>query len=167
MSITLATNFREIPSTKRKYRRYQNEKRIEREKGMKRIQTPRIITTKWDPEIANKKTHKIGRSRSREDKYGCWNYNETDCKYEDNVNAEIRARKPEKFTSLKPKELRADGWTDFGDLYWAAEETARAIQAIEGIVRSHRIHAEPSGDDSGEYIFIANELNEDEDVCWV
>ena len=73
----------------KKYQRFQNEKRVDREKGMKRIQTPRIITTKWDPEIANKKTNKIGRKRERDYKYGNWDWNRTDSCCEDKANKAI------------------------------------------------------------------------------
>ena len=156
---------------KMKYRRYQDEKRVKREPGVKRFQTPRIITTKWEPEIANNKANKIGRKRERDNKYGKWDDARTDCVYEDKNNAEIRKRsKPEKFTSpLKREKLRADGWNDFGVLFplcaaWETE-TARAIQAISGVIRSQRIHnTEPTADDSYEYILIGNELREDFDA---
>ena len=175
------------PEKKTKYRRYQNEKRVKREPGVKRLQTPLCVTTKWEPEIANNKANKIGRKRDRDNKYGKWDDARTDCMYEDRVNAEIRERKPEKFTSpLKRKELRADGWNDYNrelfprytapytsscavwDSYGEiqeAEETARAIRAISGVIRSQRIHnTEPTADDSYEYILIGNELREDFDA---
>ena len=129
-----------------KYRLYQNEKRVVREKGVRRVQTPKIITTKWDPEIAKNKTKKIGRARARDDKYGDWN--ETDCSYEDKVSNIHETQKcaivESGWTSpLDQKELKAEGWTDRDESYsgWscdmydqmkADEETARAIKAISG-----------------------------------
>jgi hypothetical protein len=68
-----------------KYRRFKNES-TKRQPGVKRTQAQRIITTKWEPEIAKKRTTKIGRRRAREDKYGNWNENRTTCRLEDDIN---------------------------------------------------------------------------------
>ena len=69
-----------------KYKRFAHEKRAKRTPGMKRVETPHIMVTKWDVENANKRNKKIGRSRDREDKYGNWSENMTDTTWEDKVN---------------------------------------------------------------------------------
>ena len=72
-----------------KYRRYKNE--AAREPGQKRLQTQKIITTKWEPEIAQKKTNNISRKRARDDKYGKWNDDRGDSCCEDKVNETANA----------------------------------------------------------------------------
>ena len=69
-----------------KYKRFAHEKRAKRTPGMKRVETPHIMVTKWDVENANKRNKKIGRARDRADKYGDWSENLTDTMWEDNVN---------------------------------------------------------------------------------
>jgi hypothetical protein len=71
---------------KQKYKRYVHEKRAKRTPGVKKIQSPYIMVTKWDVEIANKRNKKIGRNRDRVDKYGVWNENQTDTLHEDDIN---------------------------------------------------------------------------------
>ena len=75
-----------VPEKTHKYKRFAHEKRAKPTPGIKRIQTPHIMVTKWDVEIANKRNKKIGRARDREDKYGDWSENMTDTMWEDNVN---------------------------------------------------------------------------------
>jgi hypothetical protein len=75
-----------VPEKTHKYKRFAHEKRAKPTPGMKRIQTPHIMVTKWDVEIANKRNKKIGRARDREDKYGDWSENRTDTMWEDEVN---------------------------------------------------------------------------------
>ena len=43
-----------------KYKRFAHEKRSKRTPGMKRVETPHIMVTKWDVENANKRNKKIG-----------------------------------------------------------------------------------------------------------
>jgi hypothetical protein len=74
-----------VPEKKQKYKRYQHEKRA-KHPGTKRVQTPHIMVTKWDVEIANKKNKKVSRRRERADKYGNWSENRTDSFYEDKKN---------------------------------------------------------------------------------
>lgn len=76
-----------VPEKTQKYKRFAHEKRVNRTPGVRKVQTPHIITTKWDVEISNKRNKKIGRSRDRDDKYGNWNENQTDTLWEDAKNA--------------------------------------------------------------------------------
>jgi hypothetical protein len=78
----------EVPEREKthKYKRFAHEKRAKRTPGMKRVETPHIMVTKWDVENANKRNKKIGRARDRADKYGDWSENLTDTMWEDNVN---------------------------------------------------------------------------------
>ena len=76
----------EKASREKKYTRFQNEKRVKRVPGVKRIQTEKWTTTKWEPEIANKKMNEIGRKRAREDKYCKWDDNRTTSCCEDKKN---------------------------------------------------------------------------------
>jgi len=144
--------------TKTKYRRYQDEA-VDREKGVRRIQTPKIITTKWDPEIANKKTNKIGHKRNRDEKYGDWNENFTDANYEDRINRELREKRVREWTSpLRKQVLRADGWNDF----WPDDE-ARAIAAAYDVHRSFV----PAIATESEYILLLNEMMKGSDYEYV
>jgi hypothetical protein len=80
--------FVEVPVREKthKYKRFAHEKRAKRTPGMKRVETPQIMVTKWDVEIANKRNKNIGRARDRADKYGNWSENLTDTMWEDEVN---------------------------------------------------------------------------------
>jgi len=75
-----------IPEKTRKYKRFAHEKRVKRTPGVKRVQTPHIMVTKWDVEIANKRNKKVGRALDRAEKYGDWSENVTDTMWEDRVN---------------------------------------------------------------------------------
>ena len=88
MSLELISALYEVPNKTKttKYRRFKNEKRVKRVPGVKRIQTEKWTTTKWEPEIANKKMHEIGRKRAREDKYCKWDDNRTTSCCEDKKN---------------------------------------------------------------------------------
>jgi hypothetical protein len=170
----------------KKYQRFQNEKRVDREKGMKRIQTPRIITTKWDPEIANKKTNKIGRKRERDYKYGNWDWNRTDSCCEDKKNKAINEATRERLSEdtakfrrgfhLLPLVKYSDIRVPHDELeqatkwpMWSAYDNSeeRAIRALTckslvpdlGTLRDERIY-----NDDYEYILIGNELREDFDA---
>ena len=78
-----------VPTKVHKYKRYAHEKRAMRTPA-KKMQTPEIMVTKWDTEIANNKGKKIGRNRDREIKYGVWDEHRTDTVWEDDVNAKGR-----------------------------------------------------------------------------
>jgi len=69
-----------------KYKRFNIEKRVKRTPGVKRLQTQKITTTKWEPEIAKKKANKLGCKRDRDYKYGKWNDGRTDSCCEDKAN---------------------------------------------------------------------------------
>ena len=75
-----------VPEKKQKYTRFQHEKRAKRTPGVKRVQSPHIMVTKWDVELAKKRIAKIERLRAREDKYGSWKENRTTCCLEDDIN---------------------------------------------------------------------------------
>jgi len=84
----------EVPVSEKthKYKRYAHEKRAKRTPGVKRVQTPHIMVTKWDVEIANKRNKKMERARDRKDKYGDWSENQTDTEWEDHINGKERVR---------------------------------------------------------------------------
>jgi hypothetical protein len=92
MSLEIISQLYAVPQKARaeKYRRFQNEKGVKREPGVKRTQAEIWVTTKWEPEIAKNKTNKIGRKREREYKYGNWNEGQTDSCCEDNMNEKAR-----------------------------------------------------------------------------
>jgi len=75
-----------VPVKERKYKRFASEKRAKRTPGVKRIQSEKHVTTKWDVEIANKRNKKVCRQRDRADKYGNWCENKTDSCCEDKKN---------------------------------------------------------------------------------
>lgn len=109
-----------VPTKTQKYKRFAHEKRAKRTPGVKRVQTPYIMVTKWDVEIANKKNKKVGRARDRANKYGTWNENRSDTFYEDLVNGNeqeqleqrVRRRKDrtyQAYADILPMSNR-DGW---------------------------------------------------------
>jgi len=91
MSLEIISQLYAVPQKARaeKYTRFKNETR-ERTPGVKRTQTQKITTTKWDPEIAKNKAKKIGRKRDRDYKYGKWNDSRTDSCCEDKANDKTR-----------------------------------------------------------------------------
>ena len=98
MSLEFISQLYAVPQKARaeKYRRFQNEKRVKCEPGVKRTQTEIWVTTKWEPEIAKNKANKIGRKRDRDYKYGKWNEGQTDSFCEDKKNEKEREATCEK-----------------------------------------------------------------------
>ena len=92
MSLEIISQLYAVPQKARaeKYTRFNNEKRVKCEPGVKRTQTEKITTTKWEPEIAKNKANKIGRKRDRDYKYGKWNDGRTDSYCEDMKNEKAR-----------------------------------------------------------------------------
>ena len=92
MSLEIISQLYAAPEKTRseKYRRFNYEKRVKREPGVKRTQTEIWVKTKWEPEIANNKKNKIGRKRDRDYKYGKWNDGQTDSYHEDKKNDKAR-----------------------------------------------------------------------------
>jgi len=85
-----------VPEKGHKYKRYATEKRVKRTPGVKRLQSEKYVTTKWDVELANKKKEKVGRRWDRANKYGNWCENRTDSFYEDLVNGNERDQSKER-----------------------------------------------------------------------
>ena len=85
-----------------KYKRFAHEKRMPA-MGVKRIQTPHVMVTKWDVEISNTRNKKIGRKRDRDDKYGEWSENQTDTTWEDAKNKLQRELTKGRVTELRNK----------------------------------------------------------------
>jgi len=98
MSLEIISQLYAVPQKARaeKYTRFNNEKRVKRTPGVKRTQTQKITTTKWEPEIAKNKANQIGRKRERDYKYGKWNDGITDSCCEDKKNDKAREATREK-----------------------------------------------------------------------
>ena len=96
-----------VPTKTQKYKRFAHEKRAKRTPGVKRVQTPYIMVTKWDVELANKKNKKVGRARDRANKYGAWNENRTDTFYEDLVNGNEQEQLQQRVSAKARREQRA------------------------------------------------------------
>jgi hypothetical protein len=130
-----------VPVKTHKYKRFAHEKRTKRVPGVKRVQTPHVMVTKWDVENANKKHKKVGRARDRANKYGNWSENRTDAYYEDLVNGNEQDQLEQR---LKTKEslneynlpvvnlANQDSWPSWAwESYNEKEETAAAWEDID------------------------------------
>ena len=129
-----------VPTKTHKYKRFAHEKRAKREPGVKRVQTPYVMVTKWDVEIANKKHKKVGRERDRANKYGNWSDNRTDSYYEDLVNGneqdqlEQRIKTKASLNEYKPvfNLANQDGWPSW-ESYNVKQETDAIWEDIDNV----------------------------------
>jgi len=162
-----------------KYKRFAHEKRMPAT-GVKRIQTPHVMVTKWDVEIAKTRNKKIGRKRDRDEKYGEWSENQTDTTWEDAKNKlqheltkervmalrkDIQMRLAEYKEQLFPTNPQPNTWYDRGIPASAWEAYFEYLEAIE-----EPEHAEydymvlpPANDDTYEYVLQRNADCEYED----
>jgi len=147
-----------VPENKKKYTRFQHEKRTKRTPGVKRVQSPHIMVTKWDVEIANKRNKKVARARDREYKYPSWNENRTTCCLEDEINENNNDMQREKLrvAALERRRIyQRSAFSDISDLlfpvYSLANKDSWPIWAWESYNEMNDIE-EDVGNDSEEEI---------------
>jgi len=135
-----------VPTKTHKYKRFAHEKRAKRTPGIKRVQTPHVMVTKWDVENANKKHKKVGRARDRANKYGNWSENRTDAYYEDLVNGneqdqlEQRIKAKASLNEYKPVfNLNQDGWSNETESMWEDIDNVKELSREEYYQAWHNI----------------------------